>query len=124
MFFPGDGSKSATLRIVMLVTCLGVLSSCATTATTTAPQAQVSQIPLPSPSLLRAPPAPRCQFTAGKARKRTENGKLSNNVRLEFERNCYREAEQRVRSRLRELQRAVSLTTEAVERITTTTTTN
>jgi hypothetical protein len=68
-------------------------------------------IPLPKPILLQRQPHPDCaQLQAG------TTGELSQRVKLEYERECYRSAELAARERLLQLQRAVEITIRALQR--------
>ena len=72
------------------------------------------EIPLPSRHLLRRPAMPKCMPAA--ANKGRSNGVLSERVQLEFERDCYRRAERRVRAQLIRLQKAVHKTRQVARR--------
>jgi hypothetical protein len=57
---------------------------------------------LPDPALLRPQPAPDCEF--GPSHRKTLDAEQWSRLKLEFERNCYRDAEKAARERLRKLQ--------------------
>lgn len=72
------------------------------------------RIPLPSRQLLKRPAMPKCMPSA--ANQSRSNGALSERVQLEFERDCYRRAERRVRAHLIRLQKAVRKTRRVAQR--------
>ena len=72
------------------------------------------EIPLPSRHLLKRPAMPKCMPAA--ASQVRANGALSERVQLEFERDCYRRAERRVRAQLIRLQKAVRKTRKVAQR--------
>jgi hypothetical protein len=57
---------------------------------------------LPDPALLRPQPAPDCEF--GRSHRKTLDAEQWSRLKLEFERNCYRNAEKATRETLRKLQ--------------------
>ena len=59
---------------------------------------------LPDPALLTPQPAPDCEF--GRSDRKTLDGEQWSRLKLEYERNCYRNAEKIARARLRKLQQA------------------
>lgn len=70
-------------------------------------------LPLPGPALLSAQPAPDCPALA----RRDSDQSLTQRMMLEFERECYRQAEIRVRERLQRLQGSVAGTIRAIKRL-------
>jgi hypothetical protein len=82
-----------------------------------------AQIPLPDHALLTAQPEPDCEGKPVPA-DATKNGEPTNanadlalRIKLEYERECYRKAEMRVRDRFKRLRAATSETVSAVRRI-------
>jgi len=57
---------------------------------------------LPDPALLGPQPAPDCEF--GRLHRKTLDAEQWSRLKLEFERNCYRNAEKAARETLRKLQ--------------------
>lgn len=57
---------------------------------------------LPDPALLGPQPAPDCEF--GRSHRKTLDAEQWSRLKLEFERNCYRNAEKATRETLRKLQ--------------------
>jgi hypothetical protein len=79
-------------------------------------------IPLPKPLLLQRQPQPDCALIDQKPVRQDQQpqagttGELSQRVKLEYERECYRSAELAARERLLQLQRAVAITIRALKR--------
>jgi hypothetical protein len=89
-----------------------------------------AHISRPAPSLLTPPTEPACSPSASGSRAETRppqheagseksdaDASLSQRVRLEFERNCFRQAELRTRTQLLELQAAVGKTIRSIDRM-------
>ena len=75
------------------------------------PAADVSSIPLPGPALLERQPAPDCDYRS------TPSGNAGEDTRarLDYQQQCYRQAEGIVRTRLDTLQDSVGETIRAVK---------
>ena len=110
-----------TIRLVVL--CVGC-SACSVLPSCGANEDRRAQrdIPLPKPLLLQRQPQPDCAVIDRKAVRQDQQpqagttGELSQRVKLEYERECYRSAELAARERLLQLQRAVEMTIRAVKR--------
>jgi len=82
-----------------------------------------TRIPLPDQALLTTQPEPDCEAkpTAPDAAKSEQpsdpNADLALRIKLEYERECYRRAEMRVRERLQRLQSSTANTIKAVKRL-------
>ena len=81
------------------------------------------KIPLPGQALLAAQSAPNCEYNAsrgdngpGQRQKSQSDIDEAYRVKLEHERECYREAEMRARQRLQHLQTSIGKTINAVNR--------
>ena len=70
------------------------------------------RIPVPDQSLLEAPVAPDCGFKDSLSNPTAEQMRM----KLDYEQQCYRQAEEIVRARLQQLQDSVRKTIRAVER--------
>ena len=70
-------------------------------------------VPVPGPALLSPQPEPDCPALA----RRDNDASLTQRMMLEFERECYRQAEMRARERLRRLQGSVAGTIKAIKRL-------
>lgn len=91
------------------------------------PRRQVAKkaIPLPNQALLTVPGKPDCEASgqqlasaAGVPSLPSEkNADLALRIKLEYERECYRQAESRVREQLRKLQASASETVRAVKQL-------
>jgi hypothetical protein len=88
------------------------------------------RIPRPAQALLVPPKQPFCTSSSSDSSSETKqpqgepgkvhgssDGALSQRVRLEFERNCYQQAEMRARAQLLRLQAAVGKTIRSLDRI-------
>jgi hypothetical protein len=110
-----------TIRLVVL--CVGC-SACSVLPSCGANEDRRAQrdIPLPKPLLLQRQPQPDCAVIDRKAVRQDQQpqagttGELSQRVKLEYERECYRSAELAARERLLQLQKAVEMTIRAVKR--------
>jgi hypothetical protein len=71
--------------------------------------ASAKGIPLPEKALLEPQPEPDCRFTSADA-------KTDDRQKLDYQQQCYRQAEMIVHERLRRLQKSVGKTIEAVNR--------
>jgi hypothetical protein len=85
-----------------------------------------ASIPLPNQALLAAPAKPDCeaggqQLASAAAAPASppgeKNADLALRIKLEYERECYRQAEGRVREQLRKLQASASETVKAVKQL-------
>ena len=80
----------------------GLLSACA------------GDLPLPESALLAQQPAPRCEYrgTRGEGAEKTANASAEQvaQMKLDYERQCYRHAEMIARAKLRKLQKSVART--------------
>jgi hypothetical protein len=95
-------------------------------ATADAQQAKRGQprIPIPDTALLKAQPAPTCEYRAGEPVAAPQNPKPGDpaaaeaalRTKLDYERQCYRHAEMIVRQRLHALQASVQGTIAAIRR--------
>lgn len=99
--------------VVLTVVAPGLLlSACVSNyAERPKPEMRRAEIPLPSRRLLKRPAEPQCLI--GKPDLPRPEGTLSERVQLEFERDCFRSAERRVRKQLVRLQAAVRKTRKA-----------
>lgn len=107
----------------------GAIAGCAADAGINPPATELSRsIPLPPKKMLASPEAPSCgeQAAAAAAAPRsspatdsasTVDATLAMRVRLEFERDCYKAAEESLRRRFAKLQASVRTTARAVERL-------
>jgi hypothetical protein len=99
---------------------------------TTGPRRQASKktartpIPVPSQALLAAPAKPDCEASGQQLASAAavpasppseKNADLALRIKLEYERECYRQAEARVREQLRKLQASATETTKAVKQL-------
>jgi hypothetical protein len=95
-----------------------LLSSCGTNEDRHAQR----DVPLPKRLLLQRQPQPDCAVIDRKAVRQDQQpqagmtGELSQRIKLEYELECYRGAEQAARERLLQLQRAVEITIRALKR--------
>ncbi len=80
-------------------------------ASTEAPEASLCR---PSPALLASQPAPDCAFRRSDLK--TIDPDQWARLKIEYERQCYREAEKTVRERLRQLQAANKCETDSARR--------
>jgi hypothetical protein len=132
--FVGDGCAATALKGTLAIACCGLLlGACAAPrAVTNRPVAHhavtnrhavhrvvhartvVKQsIPLPDPSLLAPQSAPDCKFSGPVSSPMTAE---ELRMKLDYEQQCYRQAEEITRTRLRQLQEAVDKTIRASER--------
>ena len=83
-------------------------------------------IPLPNQALLAAPGRPDCEASGQQLASAAivpssspseKNADLALRIKLEYERECYRQAESRVREQLRKLQASASETVKAVKQL-------
>jgi hypothetical protein len=92
------------------------------------PRRQVAKkaIPLPNQALLAAPGKPDCDASGQQLASAAvlpssptseRNADLALRIKLEYERECYRQAESRVREQLRKLQASASETVKAVKQL-------
>ncbi len=80
----------------------GLLSAC------------TGELPLPESALLAQQPAPRCEYRGtkgdGAERKADAPAEQAAQLKLDYERQCYRHAEMIARAKLRKLQKSVTRT--------------
>lgn len=92
------------------------------------PRRQVAKkaIPLPNQALLTVPGKPDCEASGQQLASAAgvlssppseKNADLALRIKLEYERECYRQAESRVREQLRKLQASASETVKAVKQL-------
>ena len=119
--------------VVVIAVCGATLVGCAEypyddydmspTASINTARRSRTRIPLPDRALLTAQPEPDCEVkpTAPDAAKSAEpsdpNADLALRIKLDYERECYRKAEMRVRDRLKRLQASTAETIKAVNRL-------
>ncbi len=103
--FPTCGRARLSTRVLVLVAG-ALLAGCAEHQTQIA---SAKGIPLPEKALLEPQPEPDCRFKGADA-------KADDRQKLDYQQQCYRQAEMIVHERLRRLQRSVAKTIEAVKR--------
>lgn len=104
-FFPGCNHARLSARALLLVAG-ALIAGCAQQQTQFA---SAKGIPLPEKALLEPQPQPDCRFKGADA-------KTDDRQKLDYQQQCYRQAEMIVHERLRRLQRSVGRTIEAVNR--------
>jgi hypothetical protein len=103
----------AAAQKLVLIAAGGILMLAVATDASAADMALASRIPLPDRSLLEPPAEPDCKFKDAVSNPVTAE---QLRMKLDYEQQCYRQAEEIVRTRLRQLQDSVSKTIRAVER--------
>lgn len=127
---------------MLAITCSALVSCTHVPTQYPAPQAAstsatLPKIPTPNEALLKRPPKPDCKIAESAPQKPVSalpdgdksqsseqsrvdgsyQGILAAKTLVEFERDCYRNAEQRARSRLTKLQKAVRNTKRAIDKL-------
>jgi hypothetical protein len=97
--------------IALFAVCWIVAFSAATVASAT-DMTLAPRVPLPDQSLLEPPVEPDCKFKDNPTNPTAEQIRM----KLDYEQQCYRQAEEIVRARLQQLQDSVRKTIRAVER--------
>jgi hypothetical protein len=90
----------------------GIVALVAPTHATAADMALASRIPLPDWSLLEPQPEPDCKFKDALSNPITAE---QMRMKLDYEQQCYRQAEEIVRTRLRQLQDSIGITIRVIE---------
>ena len=128
------GAKRAVVICALALTGCAPAYSNYTDALSDAPvagskrQASKKAVPLPSQALLAPQGTPDCEgkgqqlassdaSAAAVAARPESNADLALRIKLEYERECYRQAEARVREQLRKLQASASETIKAVKQL-------
>lgn len=110
-------------RLILALPLLGALAACAPAPGPEAAQAAIAPTPVeaqkpqicqPDSTLLLAQRAPDCVF--GRADLKTLDPEQWARLKVEYERQCYQRAEQKVRERLRQLQAAMKCENASVSR--------
>jgi hypothetical protein len=102
-FLRFDSARRSSYAIVLLAATLA--AGCAQRETQLA---SAGDLPLPEKALLAPQPEPDCRFKG--------DAKADERQRLDYEQQCYRQAEMIVHERLRRLQRSVARTIAALNR--------
>ena len=90
----------------------GIVAFVAATHATAADMTLPSRIPLPDRSLLEPQPEPDCKFKDTLSNPITAE---QMHMKLDYEQQCYRQAEEIVRTRLQQLQDSIGKTIRAIE---------
>jgi hypothetical protein len=106
------GGGAAAVELVLVAACW-ILTLAAAPHASAADIALASRIPLPDQSLLEPPAEPDCKFKDAVSNPITAE---QMRMKLDYEQQCYRQAEEIVRARLHQLQDSVRKTIRAVER--------
>jgi hypothetical protein len=135
---PFPGMRARALARCAIVACALSLAGCAqaysdynesvSDGPATSPRRHVAKkaIPLPSQALLAVPGKPDCEASGQQLASAAivpssppseKNADLALRIKLEYERECYRQAETRVREQLRKLQASASETVKAVKQL-------
>jgi hypothetical protein len=114
----------AALSLVGCAQVFNIASRITSTASAgTSRQESDPRVPLPDRALLAAQPEPDCEVkaaTSGEERgvaPSDPNADFALRIRLEYERECYRKAEMRVRARLEQLQASTAETIKVLTRL-------
>jgi hypothetical protein len=103
--FTADGPRGSATRVSAAATRVSTTNNPAPRVRTTNP------VPLPNPALLERQPAPDCAFRGPLSTPPTAE---ETRQKLDYEQQCYRQAESIVRARLQQLQDSVQATIRAV----------
>jgi hypothetical protein len=123
----GDNGTAAALKAALAIACgVLLLAGCSARGPVTnrpivhraahrvvhARTVAKASIPMPDPSLLQPQSAPECTFGGSESDSTTGEGLR---MKLDYEQQCYRQAEEITRTRLQQLQQAVDRTIRATK---------